>query len=38
MLAQGTEGHVVNVASIAGFLPYHRRVPGLGEDEDPGFR
>jgi NAD(P)-dependent dehydrogenase (short-subunit alcohol dehydrogenase family) len=23
MLAQGTEGHVVNVASIAGFLPYH---------------
>jgi short-subunit dehydrogenase len=23
MLAQGTEGHVVNVASIAGLLPYH---------------
>jgi NAD(P)-dependent dehydrogenase (short-subunit alcohol dehydrogenase family) len=27
MLAQGTEGHIVNTASIAGLLPYHPGAP-----------
>ncbi|MGE5602901.1 MAG: SDR family NAD(P)-dependent oxidoreductase, partial [Nitrososphaerales archaeon] len=27
MLAQGTEGHIVNTASIAGLLPYHPSAP-----------
>ncbi|WP_063934733.1 SDR family NAD(P)-dependent oxidoreductase [Archangium violaceum] len=27
MLAQGTEGHVVNTASIAGVMPYHPSAP-----------